>query len=123
MVESDKLRNPHPKGKNHAFYKNLAVNQNAEPFTPAWKLPYAAQDQAFRINLSNFPSKNFVVKKISKQAMKKRKAIKEEINVERQVWAFFAATKWAPAEASRQGVTWLELYIRYALDGGQMQHD
>ena len=29
--------------------------------------------------------------------------------------------QWAPAKEGNQGATWLELYIRYALDGGQMQ--
>jgi len=29
--------------------------------------------------------------------------------------------RWALAEAGNQGATWLELYIRYALDGGETQ--
>ena len=102
------------------MFNNVVLRQSSDTFEPAVKLKYADPNLSFNINLGNLPSKQFPATPFH-NISRKRKAAKEEIDVERQVWAFFASTRWAPAEAGEQGVTWLELYIRYALDGGQTQ--
>ena len=45
----------------------------------------------------------------------------EEINIERQIWVYLSPTRWAPAQANHQGVTWSELYARFAQVGGETQ--
>ena len=63
MTETDKIRNPHPKGKNHSIFNKVVLRQNEEPFEPAWKLGYANPNEAFKIDLGKLPSRHLVITK------------------------------------------------------------
>ena len=71
------------------------------------------------LKMKNFPFKNLNAKATTLKASIRKRAPKEEITIERQVWVYLASTRWAPAPACHQGATWLELYVRFTQVGGQ----
>ena len=116
--EASSIRNPHAPGINHQVYKNVCKFLDRQLFLPAWALPHPEMTDCIDLKMTNFPLATQSIKATILIASIRKKALKEEISIERQIWVFLATTRWAPAPPCHQGITWLELYVRYTQVGG-----
>ena len=66
MIEIDKIRNPHSKGKKQSIFNKVVLGQNSNPFEPASKMTYVDTNEAFNIDLGKLPSRHLVTKRIDK---------------------------------------------------------
>ena len=55
------------------------------------------------------------------EGRKKKAASRHDDTMAEHIWLFLNKTKWKPAESDQQGITWIELFIRYTLAGGEVQ--
>ena len=117
--EATSIRNPLKPGINHQVYKRICKGLDSQPFQPAWALPYPELTDCIDLKMSNFPLARPSIRATTLTASIRKKALKDEISIERQIWVFLSSTRWAPAPPCHQGITWLELYVGYTQVGGQ----
>jgi len=117
--EAAAIRNSIEPGVNHEVYTKICKRLSPELFQQSWALPYPEMPDCLDLKMKDFPLKNLNAKATTLKASIRKRTLKEEITIERQVWVYLASTRWAPAPACHQGATWLEIYVRFIQVGGQ----